>query len=222
ADLCLAGRDADALSRIAADARVRSGRPAVPERFDAREVETHEAFLDACSAHFGGFDGVVVCHGAMVEQALAEEQIEPALAMFDVNVTGTVSLLERIAGRFEAGRFAAGGFLVALGSVAGDRGRRRNYLYGATKAALATVLAGQRVRLAPLRVCVTEVRPGPVDTRMTFGRSLPGTASPERVARDVLRAVRRRRGVVYTPWPWRGVMWVVRWLPAGVVARLDR
>ena len=79
-----------------------------------------------------------------------------------------------------------------------------------------------RVRLAPVGVRVLDVRPGPVDTRLTFGRKLSGIASPERVARDVLRAVSRGRGVLYTPWPWRFIMLAVRWLPASVVARLDR
>ena len=100
-ELVLAGRDEDALSRIASDARLRSGRRAAVETFDAAATGTHEAFLDACAAHLDGFDGVVLCHGAMVEQADAEPDPEPALAMFAGNVTGTVSLLERIARRFE-------------------------------------------------------------------------------------------------------------------------
>ncbi|HKJ23309.1 MAG TPA: SDR family NAD(P)-dependent oxidoreductase [Myxococcota bacterium] len=218
AELVLAGRDADALDRIGRDAWVRSGRAPAVETFDARDHEGHEAFLDACFARAGGLDGIVVCHGVLVEQARAERDPAAALAMLDVNVTGTLSLLEGVARRLEA---AGSGWIAALSSVAGDRGRRRNYLYGASKAALSTALEGLRVRLAPAGIAVVDVRPGPVDTAMTFGAALPGVASPERVARDLLRGVRRRRAVVYTPWPWRFVMLVVRWLPAPLVARLD-
>lgn len=218
AELVLAGRDADALDRLARDASLRSGRPAAVETYDACDREGHEAFLDACFARVGGLDGVLVCHGVGIEQARAERDLEVALTMLDVNVTGTISLLEGAARRLEA---AAGGFLAALSSVAGDRGRRRNYLYGASKAALSTALEGLRVRLASAGVAVVDVRPGPVDTRQTFAMALPAVATPERVARDILRGVRRRRAVVYTPWPWRWVMIVVRLLPASLVARLD-
>lgn len=218
AELVLAGRDADALDRIARDASVRSGRPAAVEIFDAADRAGHAAFLDACFERSGGFDGVAMCHGEMVEQPEAERDLAPALRMLDVNVTGTISLLEGVARRLEA---AGSGWIAALSSVAGDRGRRRNYLYGASKAALSTALEGLRVRLASVGIPVVDVRPGPTDTRMTFGMTLPGIAAPERVARDVLRGVRRGRAVVYTPWPWRFVMWVVCWLPGSLVARLD-
>ncbi|MBW2446088.1 MAG: SDR family NAD(P)-dependent oxidoreductase, partial [Deltaproteobacteria bacterium] len=147
ATLVLAGRDAAALDRIARDAGVRSGSPVVFEVFDAADRASHDAFLDVCFAQAGGLDGVVLCHGEMVEQPQAERDVAPALRMLDVNVTGTISLLEGVARRLEA---AGSGWIAALSSVAGDRGRRRNYLYGASKAALSTALEGLRVRLAPL------------------------------------------------------------------------
>lgn len=218
ADLVLAGRRRGELERIARDAELRGGVRAAVETYDARDLAGHDAFLDACFARLDGLDGVLLCHGELVEQARAERDLAPALHMLEVNVTGSLSLLEGVAGRLAA---AGGGWLAALSSVAGDRGRRRNYLYGASKAALSTALAGMRARLAPAGVSVTDVRPGPVDTRLTFGMALPGIASPERVARDVLRGARRGRAVVYTPWPWRFVMLVVRALPASLVARLD-
>jgi short-subunit dehydrogenase len=188
------------------------------ETYDARDPAAHEAFLDACFARLGGIDGVILCHGELVEQARAEQDLAPALRMLEVNLVGSISLLEGAARRLAA---AGGGWLAAISSVAGDRGRRRNYLYGASKAGLSTALEGMRVRLRPSGVSVTDVRPGPVDTRQTFGLAMPGIASPERVARDALRAARRGRAVAYTPWPWRLVMLAVRALPASWVARLD-
>jgi short-subunit dehydrogenase len=218
AELVLAGRNRAELERSARDAEVRGARRALVETYDALDLASHETFLDACFARLPGLDGVLLCHGELVEQAEAERELAPALRMLEVNVTGSLSLLEGAARRLEA---SGGGWLAALSSVAGDRGRRRNYLYGASKAALSTALEGLRVRLAPAGIPVTDVRPGPVDTRLTFGMALPGIASPERVAGDVLRGVRRGRAVVYTPWPWRFVMLAVRALPASLVARLD-
>ncbi|MBW2314900.1 MAG: SDR family NAD(P)-dependent oxidoreductase [Deltaproteobacteria bacterium] len=102
ATLVLAGRDAAALDRIARDAGVRSGSPVAVEVFDAADRASHDAFLDVCFAQAGGLDGVVVCHGEMVEQPQAERDVAPALRMLDVNVTGTISLLEGVARRLEA------------------------------------------------------------------------------------------------------------------------
>ena len=218
AELVVAGRDRAQLERIAADAALRSGRPVAAEPYDALCPESHAAFLDACFAHADGLDGVVLCHGTMVEQKVAERELAPALEMLDVNVRGSISLLEGAARRLEA---AGSGWIAALSSVAAERGRRRNYLYGASKAALSVTLEGMRSRLAHAGIPVVDVRPGPVDTRLTWARGLPAVASPERVARDLLRGVRRGRAVVYSPWPWRLVMLGVRWLPASLVERFD-
>jgi len=198
ADLVVAGRDRAQLDRIARDAALRSGRPVAVEAYDACAPSTHEVFLDACFAHADGLDGVVLCHGVMVEQAAAERDLEAALEMLDVNVRGSISLLEGTARRLAA---SGAGWIAALSSVAADRGRRRNYLYGASKAVLSVTLQGMRSRLAPAGISVVDVRPGPVDTRMTWDRPPPVVARPERVARDLLRGVRRRRAVVYIPWP---------------------
>jgi len=113
------------------------------------------------------------------------------------------------------------GFICAVSSVAGDRGRQSNYLYGSTKAALSTYLQGLRNRLARSGVRVVTVKPGFVDTAMTFGR--PGmflVASPQRVGRDVFRAVRRGRCEVYTPWFWRGIMAAIKAIPEPVFKRM--
>ncbi|HRY45218.1 MAG TPA: SDR family NAD(P)-dependent oxidoreductase, partial [Thermoanaerobaculia bacterium] len=111
----------------------------------------------------------------------------------------------------------------AFSSVAGDRGRRKNYAYGATKAALSTAMEGLSARLAPNGVTVLCVKPGPADSAMTWGQfpaSSPLLARPETVARDVLSALSRGRAVVYTPWYWRPIMAVLGALPAAVFRRL--
>ena len=141
-----------------------------------------------------------------------------ARRILDTNFTGCVSALEILARRFEARR---AGFIAALSSVAGDRGRQSNYLYGAAKGGLSTYLQGLRNRLHHSGVRVVTIKPGFVDTAMTYGR--PGlflVASPERVARAVYRALRGGQDVVYVPWFWRPVMFAMRGVPERLFKRL--
>ena len=108
------------------------------------------------------------------------------------------------------------GFICALSSVAGDRGRQSNYLYGSAKGGLTTYLQGLRNRLYHSGVQVITVKPGFVDTRMVFGKAkLPLVASPEAVARDIYRAVKSRKNVVYVPWFWRVIMFWYARFPKG-------
>src|SRR5262245_32088329 len=154
----------------------------------------------------------------MAPQGEAQTSFELARRMIDVNYTSAVSLLNLAANYLEAQK---AGFICAISSVAGDRGRQSNYIYGSTKAALNTYLEGMRVRLAKVGVPVTTVKPGFVDTRMT--RGLPGmflVAQPERVARDICRAIKKRRSVVYTPWFWWGIMSIICSIPTFVFKRL--
>ena len=214
-DLVLAGRDAEELGRIAADIGVRYGRRAEAVAFDALAFETHDALAARCSelAGPGGLHAVVDCHAIMPEQEEAFRDPEVTRRMMDANFTSAVTLLNRFAAQFEA---RGSGVLVAVGSVAGDRGRQSNFLYGASKAGLAAYLEGLRHRLARTGVAVVTVKPGFVDTAMTFALLKPGsplTASPERVARDIHRAMLKRSAVIYTPWFWRWIMLVIRSVP---------
>jgi short-subunit dehydrogenase len=218
--LIVAGRRAEEIERIAADCRVRHGAETRAEVFDALDFATHGEFFERCTkAADAGLGGVVLCHGEMVDEDEARSEISSARRMIDVNFTSAVSLLERAASHLEA---RGSGFVCGITSVAGDRGRPSNYVYGATKAALSTYLGGLRARCAKRGVRVVDVKPGFVDTALTFGR--PGTflvASPEKVAADVLRAIRRNRPVAYTPGFWRLVMLIIRLLPDFVFKRLD-
>ena len=109
------------------------------------------------------------------------------------------------------------GFIVGLGSVAGDRGRAGNYIYGSTKAALGVLLQGVRQRLAPHGVDVITIKPGPIDTAMTFGlKKLPLLVPPERAARDIVRAIRHRKPIAYTPAPWRIIMTLLCLVPESI------
>lgn len=222
ARVVLCGRRVAELELIAKDIAIRTGSDARVVRYEALAFDEHAEFVRRAERAFPGeepgLEGLVVVVGEMAEQTDAEADFALARRMIDVNYASVVSLCEELAPRLAANR---GGFLCAIGSVAGDRGRQSNYLYGSTKAALATYVDGLRVRLAKAGVGVTLVKPGFVDTPMTWGR--PGVflaAKPSVVARDVVRGIRRNRRVVYTPWFWRWILLAVRLAPDALFRRL--
>jgi short-subunit dehydrogenase len=168
---------------------------------------------------FGGaLDGVVLCYAILTSQEQASADPTLARQVIEVNFTSPVILLNAAAA-YMAPRQR--GYLCVLSSVAGDRGRPSNYLYGASKAALTAYLDGLRARLHSAGVDVITVKPGPVDTAMTWGRErLVLAASPERVAAAACRAIRRHRGTIYTPWFWRPIMALVRAIPEPIFKRM--
>lgn len=219
-DLILAGRRTEELERSARDLEIRFGVAACVQPFDALDWSSYARFFSACKQECEGeLAGIVLCHGDMPEQA--ESEADPALArrVIDVNYASPVCLLEIASRHFQArGR----GFICALSSVAGDRGRPSNYIYGSSKAALSTYLQGLRARLAKHGVRVVTIKPGFVDTALTYGRAgLFAVASPERVAIDVVRGIERDRAVVYTPRFWALILGVIRSIPDPIFKRLS-
>ncbi len=219
--LILAGRDVEELQRTASDISIRHQIPTDVLSFDALDFAGHEEFFtNAVVRCNGDLGGVVVCYGHMLDQSLAAKSEDVVREMLDVNFTSVATLLNVIARHFEQRR---NGFIVALSSVAGDRGRQSNYCYGAAKAGLTAYLSGLRNRLTPCGVQVLTVKPGFVDTPMTHGILKPGSplvAQPEKVAGDIVRAIDRRRDVLYTPWFWHGIMTIIRAIPERVFKRL--
>jgi len=219
-DVVLCARCEEEADRSARDLAVRHGVEAAAMGFEATKDAADPLWFDRLRARCGGgFEGVFVAHGAMFEEDEARRDPELTARMIETNFTSTAQVLERVAGDLETKR---SGFVCVVSSVAGDRGRPSNYVYGASKAGLQALLQGLRARLAKAGVTVVDVRPGFVDTALTWGR--PGiflAARPERVARDALRAIERDRAVVYTPFFWRWIMLIIRWLPDPVFKRLS-
>jgi decaprenylphospho-beta-D-erythro-pentofuranosid-2-ulose 2-reductase len=214
ASLFLVARNRERLSAVADDLRVRGA-----------SVETAVADLDDASLHAdliaraAPLDIVLFAHGVLGDPQQTTRDARAAVEVLSTNLLAPVSLLTHAAQRMEEQR---SGCLVALSSVAGDRGRASNPVYGASKAGLSAYLSGLRNRLSRTGVHVVTVKPGFVDTPMTAHvPKNPLFASPERVARDVVRAVDRHRDVVYTPWWWRFVMLVVRLVPERIFKRLS-
>ena len=218
ADVILAGRDTEDLARTAADLEVRTGREATALDFDATAYDSHGDFVEACRGRAERLN-VFLAFGVMPSQEETDGDFGLAKAMIETNYLGAVSILDRLAPLMEA---QGGGHVVVLGSVAGDRGRLRNYLYGSTKAALHTYLEGLRARLYRSGVQVLTVKPGVLDTAMTWGLPrLPFPATPEAFARATLAHVKRGREIAYVPGIWRLIMFVIRLIPERFFKRTD-
>jgi short-subunit dehydrogenase len=218
-DLILAGRDLGELQALAADLNLRHKVSARAERVDVLEFEALESALAACIAPAGdSLEGAVLCIGYVGDPETARKDLNEARRILDTNFTGSVLALHVLANHFEQKRK---GFICALSSVAGDRGRQSNYLYGSAKGGLTTYLQGLRNRLYHSGVHVITVKPGFVDTRMVFGKAkLPLVASPGAVARDIYHAVKSKKNLTYVPWFWRVIMGVLCLIPDGQFKKL--
>jgi len=220
-DIILAARDRDEMDRIAADLRVRHGVEVAGIVFDAEHLASTKAFWTACTIASGGeIEGIVTAHGFMLPQADAEADPAVARRIIDINFTSPALLLNEAANYFQAKQH---GFICAISSVAGDRGRQSNYVYGSAKSGLTTFCQGLRNRLARHNVSVTTVKPGFVDTAMTWGILKPNSpivATPQKVARDIVRAIKKRKHTIYTPWFWWGIMTIIKSIPEFIFKKM--
>jgi hypothetical protein len=185
---------------------------------DLTETARHEEALDAAERFLGGLDTALIAYGTLGDQRACEESFEKAKREIETNFTSAVSLLTLLANRFEK---QGHGTIAAISSVAGDRGRPANYVYGSAKAALSTFLSGLRGRLHNKGVSVLTIKPGYVDTPMVA--KIPNkllVARPQAVARGIVRAIEKRKDVVYLPWFWRGIMLLIKFIPEGVFKTL--
>ena len=216
--LFIVGRNAETLSAVADDIRVRGAQLVHATAADLEETWRHGELIGDAERTLGGLDVVLVAHGTLTNQAAAERDFTVVEREFRTNFLSAASILTVAANRFEEKR---AGVLVAISSVAGDRGRRSNYVYGAAKAGLNAFLSGLRGRLAPGGVSVVTVKPGFVDTPMTA--HLPKNAlfaAPDAVGRRIYRAMERRENVVYVPFFWTFVMGALRLIPERVFKRV--
>ena len=207
--LQLAARDLARLEREAQDLRVRTGAAVTSHRCDVLKDDGGASILNELDP----LPDVAVCVvGLLGDQAESERDGTAAERVMRTNYVGPVLLMGALAERFEQ---RGSGVLVGVSSVAGDRGRAANYVYGSAKAGFTAFLSGLRNRLAPSGVHVVTVKPGFVRTRMTEGMDLPSrlTAEPEEVAAAVVKAIRRRRDVLYVRGVWRLIMLVIRAVP---------
>ncbi|HEY0974509.1 MAG TPA: SDR family oxidoreductase [Solimonas sp.] len=220
ARLFLVGRNPQRLEVIAADLRVRGAASVTVHALDANDFDAHEAMLAAAERALGGLDQVLIAHGTLPDQALCERDPQALQQALDSNGVSVVQLCNRIATRLQAQRR---GTLAVISSVAGDRGRASNYVYGAAKAMVSAYTSGLRARLYADGVRVLTIKPGFVDTPMTQAfRKGPLWASAATVGTRIHRAMRRGEAVVYTPGFWFWIMLVIRTIPEFVFKRLGK
>jgi short-subunit dehydrogenase len=218
AALHLIGRRPARLDLIADDLRVRGATNVTTGTMNVDEVSAHAAALDAAEQVLGGIDVALIAHGTLPEQAQCTASTEVSLREFHTNAAATIALMNALAQRLERqGR----GTLAVISSVAGDRGRQSNYLYGSAKAAVSTFAAGLRNRLHPLGVQVLTIKPGFVDTPMTAAFKKGALwASPATVGRKIHAGIAKGRDVIYVPGFWRLIMFIVRSIPESIFKRL--
>lgn len=218
ARVVLAARKPEACDAAATTLRAAGASEVHAIAFDATDFASHEGFVRTTFDRFGDFDLVLVAFGVLGDQARAEHDPAAALEIVQTNFTGTVSVTVPLAVRLRA---QGHGTLVLLSSVAGERVRRSNFVYGSSKAGADGYYQGLAASLVSSGVHVLIVRPGFVHTKMTAGmKAAPLSVTPDAVADAVVRGIARGREIVWVPPAMRYVMAVLRHLPVAVFRRL--
>lgn len=219
AALFLAARNAERLAAAAEDLRARGAVRVETRVFDADDLAGQAALVEAVRRAYPRLDAALVAYGTLPDQPAVERDAGAVVEAFTTNATSVVALLTRLGEVMER---QGHGTLAVISSVAGDRGRPSNYVYGAAKGAVSLFAQGLRARLAKRGVRVVTVKPGFVDTPMTAHLPKnPLFASPERVGATVHRAMERGADVVYAPGFWRPVMAAIRIIPERLFKQLD-
>lgn len=215
----LVGRSQDKLDSVAADLHTRGASGVATHAMDLNDTAGHAVMLGLAAQSLGTIEMALLAYGVLGEQKDAEASYAAAEAILRTNFLSSVSLITWLANYFETTKQ---GTLAVISSVAGDRARKSNYVYGASKGALNLFLDGVRNRIDRAGVEVLTIKPGFVATPMTAHvKQGPLFAKPAQVARGIVKAIEKRRDVVYLPGFWRGIMLVVRMIPRRVFKRMN-
>lgn len=216
--LFLVAREETRLSAVAQDLLTRGAQQADTFVMNALDYTQHGVMLEAARQKLGGLDLILVAYGTLPNQQDCEANFETARREFEINCLSILSLLTLVANQMES---QGHGSIAVISSVAGDRGRQSNYVYGTAKGALNIFLQGLRNRLARSNVHVLTIKPGFVDTPMTasFNKGLLW-AQPADIAQGIVQALEKKREVVYLPWFWRIIMGIICAIPETLFKRL--
>jgi short-subunit dehydrogenase len=217
--LFLVGRKTERLQAIAADLQVRGAKLAVTHIMEATDLAAHEPMLVAAEEALGGIDIALIAHGTLPDQKACEASVELTLQEINTNGLSVIALATRVANRMEA---QGSGSIAVISSVAGDRGRQSNYVYGAAKGLVTRFLQGLRNRLAKKGVQVLTIKPGFVDTPMTAAFKKGALwAQPDDIARGILAAIEIGNNEVYLPGFWWLIMAIIRHIPEPIFKKLS-
>jgi decaprenylphospho-beta-D-erythro-pentofuranosid-2-ulose 2-reductase len=216
--LFLVARNAEKLGAVASDLSARGASDVTTFVMDANDTTKLSQMLDTAWSGLR-VDVALVAHGTLPDQARCEEELDYAVSEFRTNAESVIACLTALGNRFE---HQGHGVIAVIGSVAGDRGRASNYLYGAAKAAVHAFASGLHGRLFKAGVHVLTIKPGFVDTPMTKGLPLPQAlvVSADKVATDIVGAIEKNRDMIYTPWFWRFIMLIIIHIPNVIFKRM--
>jgi short-subunit dehydrogenase len=218
ANLYLLGRNLEQLETIAADANIRGASQVDYSALDVNQFDSHESVLDQVFEKLESLDTVLIAHGTLPNQAACEQSVAVTMQELNTNALSTISLLTLLANRLQDQK---SGCIAVISSVAGDRGRQSNYVYGAAKGMVSIFLQGLRNRLMPHNVHVLDIKPGFVDTPMTAEFKKGALwAQPEQIAKSIVNAVKRKTNTLYTPFFWMGIMMVIRNIPEFIFKKM--
>lgn len=218
--LFLVARNQAQLNAVAADLKVRGSPLVATYVMDANDFDAHLPMLEEARRALGNFDTVLIAHGTLADQPACQQSVALTMQEIKTNALSVIALLTHIANWFEQQRR---GTIVVISSVAGERGRKSNYVYGSAKAMVTAFMSGLRQRLHKAGVSVVTIKPGFVDTPMTANLNLPPalTASAESVAREIQRAISKHKDVIYAPWFWAPIMRIIRGIPESAFKRTN-
>ncbi|WP_085709441.1 MULTISPECIES: SDR family oxidoreductase [unclassified Pseudomonas] len=216
----LVARDGPKLQQTCADLQARGARAVTPYLMDVNEIAGHSMMLENCLKRLQTVNICLIAFGSLPDQQACEQSVELTLEAFVTNGSSVIALLTLLANRMAVQR---SGTLAVISSVAADRGRPGNYVYGSAKAAVSTFCEGLRARLFKTGVHVITIKPGFVDTPMTRGLRLPAmlVAQPEAVARRIVAGIERKTSVLYVPGFWAWIMCLIRAIPQPLFKRLN-
>ena len=218
ADLFIAGRTQEKLERLAQDLRIRGAASVHTGIFNARDLASHDQLLEQAFHQLGEIDAALIAHGDLPNQKECEHGWADTERALTTNFLSPVAFLTWLANYFDT---RGKGNITVISSVAGDRGRQSNYIYGSAKGALSTFLQGLRNRLAPRGVSVTTIKPGFIDTPMTADiKKGPLFASAELVGKRIHKAMLKGESVVYTPFFWRFIMLIIQHIPEFIFKKM--
>ncbi len=216
--LYLVGRNPKKLQTICDDLLVRYGQSVSSYQLDVNDFAKHKEVLEEATQTMNGLDIVLIAHGSLPDQKKCENSVEETLQEFKTNALSVISILTLVANYFEEQGY---GSIAVISSVAGDRGRQSNYIYGTAKGTITLFLQGLRNRLHKSKINVLTIKPGFVDTPMTasFNKGLLW-ARPEKIAKGIYSAIKHKRDVVYLPWYWYWIMTIIKVVPEVLFKRL--
>lgn len=219
AEFFLVARDQNKLQQVAADLVARGAVLVKTHAIDLNKFDAHQEAIEASFNALSKIDVALIAHGTLPDQKKCEENVEVALQEFSSNGLSVIAILTLLANKMEKQNF---GTIAVISSVAGDRGRGSNYLYGSAKAAVTAFCEGLRARMFKVGVHVLTIKPGFVNTPMTKDLALPQllVAAPEKVAQDICKAIEKKSNSIYTPFFWWGIMTIIKAIPTAIFKKL--